>query len=202
MKSIEKIEKGIFNLTDAEILGLLNIENNSEAYYRLLYISDKLSREKFKLKGYVFTQIGINAQPCSVNCGFCSMGAGHYALDSEWEKDVNELKLEVKRAQSFGIDDLFLMATADYPIEKFLDISEKIKPLLKADQRFVANIADFNDETAKELKSVGYTGIYHINRLREGIDTLANPLEREETIEAAKKADLELYYFIEPIGEG
>lgn len=185
MKTIEKIEKGIFNLTDNEILELLNIKNNSEEFYRLLHVSDKLSRKKFKYRGYVFTQIGINAQPCSVNCCFCSMGVEHYSLVSEWEKDVNALTLEIKRVQNFDIDDLFLMTTADYPIEKILNISKKVKPMLNPSQRFVANIGDFNIETAKELKLIGYTGIYHINRLREGIDTLADPLEREKTIKIA-----------------
>jgi biotin synthase len=200
MKAIDKIEKGKYGLTDNEILELLNIKNNSSEFYRLLYVSDKLSREKFKERGYVFTQIGINAQPCSVNCRFCSMGVEHYSLDSEWEKDVSDLESEIKRIQNFDIDDLFLMATADYPIEKFLDISSKVRLFLKPHQRFVANIGDFNLERAKQLKTLGFTGIYHINRLREGIDTLAKPVDREKTIEAVLNAGLELYYCIEPIG--
>jgi biotin synthase len=200
MKAIDKIEKGIYGLTDNEILELLNIENYSSEFYRLLYVSDKLSRKKFKERGYVFTQIGINAQPCSVNCRFCSMGVGHYSLDSEWEKDVSDLESEVKKIQNFDIDDLFLMTTADYPFEKFLNISDKVRLFLKPHQRFVANIGDFNLEKAKQLKTLGFTGIYHINRLREGIDTLVKPIDRERTIEAVLNAGLELYYCIEPIG--
>jgi biotin synthase len=200
MDVIGKIEKGDFKLSDQEILQLLNLENNSSDYYRLLYVSDSLSRKKFRERGYVFTQIGINAEPCSINCRFCSMGAEHYSLDAEWEKDFDTLKAEIKHLDEQNYDELFLMTTADYPIEKFLDISKKVKSLLKPHQRLVANIGDFDEATAKKLKSAGFSAIYHINRMREGEDTLAQPGDREKTMKAIKDAGLEHYYCIEPIG--
>jgi biotin synthase len=200
MDILKNIEADNLNLSNNEIIELLNIKNNSKDYYHLLYISSELSKSKFNEKGYVFAQIGINAGPCSVNCRFCSMGAGHYSLESMWEKDAETLHSEIRRIQKLDINDLFLMTTADYPIGKFLDISENVKLLLKDNQRFVANIGDFDVETARNLKSLGFTGVYHINRLREGIDTKVQPIERGNTIEAAKIAGLEIYYCIEPIG--
>ncbi|MFV0266394.1 MAG: hypothetical protein ACK5HT_04585 [Draconibacterium sp.] len=200
MKVLEKIGKRDFNLDDSEILALLEIENGSNEFYRLLHVSNSLSREKFGNKGYVFTQIGINAEPCSKNCRFCSMGFDHYSLDSKWRKDVDIIKAEMRKLKEFVFDDFFLMTTADYPIDRFIDISKKVKLLLSPDQKFVANIGDFDDETAKELKNAGFTGVYHINRLREGEDTLIPTEYRERTIEAAKNSGLELYYCIEPIG--
>lgn len=200
MRVIDKIEQEDFNLKDEEILGLLNIENQSRDYYRLLYVSNRLSRKKFGNRGYVFTQIGINAEPCSVNCAFCSMGAGHYSLDSEWNKDIDQIKQEVKKLQEFDFDDFFMMTTADYPVDHFIAVAVETKPLLKNNQKFVANIGDFDFKTATELKKAGITGVYHINRLREGTDTLASRINREKTIEAAQKAGLEIYYCIEPVG--
>jgi biotin synthase len=200
MTLIEKIEKGDFNLNDEEILELLNIENGSERFYRLLYVSNALSRKKFGNKGYVFTQVGINAEPCSKNCRFCSLGFDHYSLDSKWRKGPAFLQQEMKKLQEFFFDDFFLMTTADYPVEHFLDMSRQIRPMLKPHQRFVANIGDFDIQIAKELQEAGYTGVYHINRLREGKDTLIPPENREKTIEAVQAAGLELYYCIEPVG--
>lgn len=197
---LEKIEQNDFNLTDDEILSLLNLDTTSQDFYRLIYKSNALSRKKFKNKGYVFAQVGINAEPCSVNCKFCSMGIDHYSLDSEWQKSTSTLKDELIRLQKFYFDDYFLMVTADYPFGKFLDISKELKPLLKPSQRFVANMGDFNLEKAKALKDAGFSGIYHINRLREGIDTRAATEQREKTIEAVKAVGLELYYCIEPVG--
>jgi len=200
MKTLEKIEKNDFNLTDEEILKLLKINTESNEFYRLISKSNEMSRSKFKNKGFVFTQIGINAEPCSKNCRFCSMGFEHYSLDSEWKKDILTLRQELLNLQEFEFNDFFLMTTADFPIEEFIKISKELKPLLKPDQRFVANIGDFDIELAKELKEIGFTGVYHINRLREGTDTLIPIEKREKTIEATQKAGLELYYCIEPIG--
>lgn len=198
--TLEKIEQNDFNLTDEEILDLLRINTESHDFYRLISKSNELSRSKFNNKGLVFSQIGINAEPCSKNCKFCSMGVEHYSLDSEWQKDVSSLKEELKNLQQFDFSDFFLMTTADYPVDLFIEIAKELKPLLKPTQRYVANIGDFDYDSALELKRIGFTGIYHINRLREGIDTLIPTENRERTLKAIQDAGLELYYCIEPIG--
>ena len=81
-----------------------------------------------------------------------------------------------------------------------MKISTEVRKMLPDHVRFVANIGDFNLETAKELKAIGSTGAYHIKRLREGTDTLIDPKIREITIENIVNAGLELYYCIEPVG--
>lgn len=198
--TLEKIENNEFNLTDKEILDLLEIKTDSADFYRLISKSNELSRNKFKNKGLVFAQIGMNAEPCTKNCGFCSMGQNHYSLESVWEKDISTLKDDFTRLLEFDINDFFLMTTADYPQEKFTEVARELKPLLKPEHRFVANIGDFDLDLAKELKRVGFTGVYHINRLREGVDTLVPTEAREKTIQAIQDAELELYYCIEPVG--
>lgn len=198
--TLDKIEKDDFNLTDEEILDLLRIDTRSHDFYRLISKSNDLSRGKFNNQGFVFAQIGINAEPCSKNCRFCSMGIDHYSLDSRWQKDVPALKRELKNLQQYHFNDFFLMTTADFPNEKFIEIARELKPLLKPGQRFVANIGDFDVAYAMELQRIGFTGVYHINRLREGVDTLIPPENREKTIEAVQSAGLELYYCIEPVG--
>ena len=200
MSTIDKIEKKEFELSDTEILDLLNIDTNHRDFYRLLAVSNSMSKQKFKNKGYVFAQIGINAAPCSVNCKFCSLGEDHYALDSIWEKDLECLKAELNQLNQQHIDDVFLMTTADYPIKKFLQYAGELKPLLKNHQKLIANVGDFDIETAIQLRKVGFDGVYHINRLREGIDTSVSTSVREKSLDAAKKAGLEIYYCIEPIG--
>lgn len=200
MKALQKIKSGNFDLSEAEIIDLLSIDTQSNEFYELLAVSNTLSRRKFGNRGYVFTQIGINAKPCSINCKFCSMGAGHYSMDSQWEKTPDEIQSMLSCLQKSYFDDFFLMTTADYSKKNFISIGKAVKPLLRKDQKLVANIGDFDLETALQLKEAGFTGAYHINRLREGIDTLAEPEDREATLRAIKEAKLELYYCIEPIG--
>lgn len=200
MKALDKIKNNDFDLSENEIIDLLRINVRNKDFYELIAVSNHLSRKKFGNRGYVFTQIGINAKPCSVNCLFCSMGANHYSLDSRWEKTSDEICDQLSWLQNSYFDDFFLMTTADYPQDKFISIGKAAGNLLRKDQKLVANIGDFNPETAIQLKNAGFTGAYHINRLREGSDTMADPKEREKTIQAIKQAGLELYYCIEPIG--
>jgi biotin synthase len=64
----------------------------------------------------------------------------------------------------------------------------------------VANIGDFGATEAKELRDAGFTAIYHVVRLREGIDTKIDPRDRLRTIRSAKSVGLDLGYCVEPIG--
>lgn len=183
-----------------DAIALLNIDNYSEDFYKLLATANHLSRTEYNNQGLVFAQIGINAEPCPVSCKFCSMGEGHYSLPVKGRKDISEILSEVELLVANGINDLFLMTTADYPVSQFIDIAKTVKEHLPDNIKFVANIGDFNYETAKKLKAIGFTGIYHINRLREGIDTTIKPENRINTLNAIRDAGLDLYYCVEPIG--
>ncbi|MDR1004876.1 MAG: radical SAM protein [Prevotellaceae bacterium] len=201
MEAFEKLIHGQADtLTVDEIAELLGTDTRSDAFYELVRLSNRQSRSRFGDHGYVFAQIGINAQPCPVNCKFCSMGAGHYVLDMQGAKSVETICEEVRLLERDYFDDFFLMTTANYPQEQMVEIGRAVKPLLRSGQRFVANIGDFDLDMALRLKEAGFTGAYHINRLREGTDTLVKPEQREATLRAINEAGLELYYCIEPIG--
>lgn len=187
-------------LNKQQAISLLNIKNNSKDFYKLISLANEMTRSEFNNKAVIFAQIGLNAQPCSIDCKFCSMGKSHYAMENEWKKDKNSILLEAKSLIDNGINDLFLMSTADYSLNEFMDIAREVKKILPEDIRLVANIGDFDYDVALQLKEIGFTGAYHINRLREGIDTNADPKIRIKTLDAIKKVDLELYYCVEPIG--
>ena len=196
---IQDIRNGkIPDINDA--IKLLEIENFSDDFYELINYANYLTRSEFHNKGYVFAQIGLDAQPCSVDCKFCSMGESHYSLESTWKKDLNLILTEVKNIVGSGISDLFLMTTANYSLDEYLKIIEKVREFLPLNIRLVANIGDFNFQYALKLKNAGATGAYHIRRLGEGIDTKTTEKDRIKTLDAIKDAGLELYYCVEPIG--
>ena len=200
MKEIfKKIEANV-ELSREEVSMLLSVDTTGEEYYRLLYLARRHSEKSFVNRGYVFAQIGINAEPCSVNCNFCSMAANHYALPNRWQKTVAEVVEGVKQLVIERANDIFLMTTADYPIEKFIEIGKAVRSYIPPEIRFVANIGDFDLPTALRLKQAGFTGIYHIVRMREGIDTTAPVEQRVKTLDAIRDAGLEFYYCVEPIG--
>lgn len=198
-KIFEKIERNEV-LTKADAVDLLNIDNYSEEFYKLISEANKLSRKEYGNKGYVFVQIGLNSAPCSGNCKFCSLSSDNFMVEQECEKAEEEVLQEVKQAVEKKVDAVFLMTTADYNLEKFYAISQKVKSLLSEGMMLIANIGDFDLETGKKLKEIGFTGVYHIVRLNEGIDTDLKPEERIRTLDAIRDAGLDLIYCVEPIG--
>lgn len=194
-----KIEAKV-ELNKDEVVRLLSVETTSEEFYRLLYLARKYSEETFGKKGYIFAQIGINAEPCSVSCKFCSMATGHYVLPHSWQKSVDEVVEGVKLLVADRANDIFLMTTADYPVEKFIEIGRAVRPHIPSEIRLVANIGDFDLPTARRLKEAGFTGAYHIVRMSEGVDTGASVEQRVQTLNAICDAGLELYYCVEPVG--
>jgi biotin synthase len=195
----QKIEANA-ELSKEEVVRLLSVDTTGAEFYRLLYLARQQSVKSFGNKGYVFAQIGINAEPCPVNCKFCSMAAGHYALPGEWRKSIGEIAAGVKQLVADRANDIFLMTTADYPVETFIEVGKAVRGYIPPEIRFVANIGDFDLPTARKLKEAGFTGAYHIVRMREGSDTGAPVGQRLETLNAIRDAGLEFYYCVEPVG--
>lgn len=185
----------------ASIIALLQTPTDGPTYHQLLAAADRQRATLYGQKAYIFAQLGLNAEPCSVNCRFCSMGAAHYSIDRSFRKSIDQViqSLDPIVAQG-GISDLFLMTSADYPQDKFLRMGEVVRRRIPSKIRLVANIGDFDLAYAQELKQIGFTGAYHIVRLGEGQDTQATVEQRMATIRAIQQVGLELYYCIEPIG--
>lgn len=179
---------------------LLSIPVGSEDYYTLLFIADAYARKTFQGKGMVFAQIGLDSQGCHINCKFCSLAQSMQSQRDISVKSMNEVVAQATVLASSGIQDLFLMTTAEFSQERFLQYGRAVRTVLLPDMRMVANIGDFDFNYAQALKDAGFTGVYHIHRLREGVDTGASPQARLNTLNAVRDAGMELYYCVEPIG--
>lgn len=191
------------NLTREEAIELLGIDNKSDDFYELIKVANRMTRNDFNNKAFVFSQIGLNAEPCTMNCKFCSMAKSNYVMEGEFRKtmaDIEELRKTARDVIEAGTHDLFLMTTADYPVDEFIRIGRALREIMPEGIRLVANIGDFDEDTANQLKQAGFTGAYHIRRLGEGRDTDIDPERRIQTMNAIKGAGLELYYCVEPIG--
>ena len=57
-------EQGTTTATEEEITTLLGMSIYEDDFYDLLSISEARSRACYGSRGYVFAQIGINAEPC------------------------------------------------------------------------------------------------------------------------------------------
>ncbi len=187
-------------LTKEDAVALLSIDSRSADFYTLISKANELSRKQYKNKGYIFVQIGINSQPCSGKCKFCSIAQDNFCVEAQESKTREEILEQVRAIDFKKIAALFLMTTADYDKDLFLEIGRAVKKILPPHVTLVANTGDFEEEYALSLKEAGFGAVYHIVRLREGMDTALPVEQRIRTLDAVKKAGLELYYCVEPIG--
>src|SRR5699024_5382612 len=98
------------------------------------------------------------------------------------------------------IEDLFLMTTAEFSPELFLEYGRAVRQVLPAGMRLVANTGEFGPDYAADPTAAGFTGAYRIHRMREGVYTGATSGARIRTMGAVKPAGLELYCCVAPIG--
>jgi biotin synthase len=52
---------------------LIRIDLHSKETYALMETADRFSRQTFGLKGENHLHIGVNLEPCPLNCRFCSL---------------------------------------------------------------------------------------------------------------------------------
>lgn len=196
---LERAESGR-ELTRDDAIRLLAVENGSHEYYELLGIANRDARSRFSGRGRIFAQIGIEASPCPANCGFCAFAKDVFDPANSFLLPVAEAEKLADQLVAQGVDELFLMTTINFDSQEFLRYADKIRRHLPDGMRFMVNVGDFDLDYARQLRSCGFTGAYHIRRLGEGKDTRLDPKQRIATLDAVRSAGLELYYCVEPIG--
>lgn len=187
-------------LSDAEIATLFKVEDSSEEAFAIRHAGRLFSSELLGGKAEVHGQIGINVSACPRGCQFCSFAAENKVFGERSELAVEDIIAGVHSFEEKGANAVFIMETATYPIEKFLEVSKAVKAAMKTDIPMIANMDDFDDDIAKELVASGYTGVYHVIRMGEGEFTRIPVARRWKTIEAAHNAGLILGSCVEPIG--
>lgn len=179
---------------------LLELPPDSLEAARLRATADFVSRRRFGNQAILLGQIGLGTAPCPGDCLFCVFGQSHTAFRQA------ELSLEeiLQRAHSFAATGdlfaLFLMTMHEFELERLLRIIEAVRNTLPGHTQIVVNIGDFDLAQARDLRTVGVNGAYHVCRLREGLDTALDPAVRKKTFSVIREAGLDFYYCCEPIG--
>jgi biotin synthase len=187
-------------LTRDEIVFLLEIPLHSPDVGFVMACADAINRAASNGNAEVHAQIGVNLSPCPNNCLFCAFAAKNKVFKERNELSVEDITQLALRAEKKGANAIFFMTTGDYPFSKFTEISTQVRKELRPDTLMIANVGDFENEEAKQLKGAGYTGIYHAVRMGEGKDTKIDPKTRLNTISAAHDAGLLIGTCVEPVG--
>lgn len=187
-------------ITREEALALMQVDENAPEMYVLASVANTLTQRQFGGKGEVFAQIGINLWPCPKSCGFCAFGEKWQLTEAPLEFTLDQVVTRARAFEDAGANAIFLMTTADYPFEQYLEMGRAVRDVISPDLPMVANIGDFDANQAETLLQTGFQGIYHVFRLREGKDTEIDTAERLKTFDVIKDSDLDLGYCVEPVG--
>jgi len=196
---LDKSDEGD-RLSRDDAFHLMSLNIHSDDCYALMAAANQLTHRLTNSRGVIYSQVGINVWPCPENCNFCYLGTKHGIVTTLHELAPEEV---VSRAVDFevaGADEVYLMTTANYPVGKFLEIGQEVRRALHPLTDLIANIGDFHEQEAFQLRDAGFVGVYHVYRFREGIETDIEPERRRATFAAIKEAGLDLRYCIEPVG--
>ena len=186
--------------TKEELVSMLNVAPDSREAYQIMAESRRISDELTEKKVEIHAQLALNLAPCSANCKFCAFAAVNKIFSEPVKLSTEEAVLQAKGFEKQGANAIYIMTTATYDFDEFLEISQEIRQNLQPETVLIANVGDKNLTDARKLKDTGYQGVYHALRLREGKDTGLKPEKRIESIRIFQEAGLKVGTCVEPVG--
>lgn len=181
-----------------QALALVHLELESRETYALMESANHLSRQQFGRKGERHFHIGLNVEPCPMDCLFCSLTRKAGLFTEKYEFPLEEVVAWAKQGEAEGADALNLMSTGTYPFSRLLEIGRRLSREVKVP--LVANARDINHSEGEQLLDAGFVGFYHAVRLGEGIDTPFDPQRRIQTIRVLNDVGLQWMNCVEPVG--
>ena len=202
MNTKELIKKSRLDevLSKKELVYLLGLAPDSAETYMVMAEATCLSKKLSDSKAEVHAQFTINLAPCSCDCLFCSFAKINGVFNEATELAPEHAVAYARQFEIDGANAVFMMSTAQYPFERFREISQEVRKNLRPETTLIANVGDQNLKNAVRLKDAGFSGVYHAVRLREGEDTTLSVEKRNKSISNFKEAGLEVGTCVEPIG--
>lgn len=200
IKEIIKKSQAGDSLSREELVYLLGLEPDSTETYMVMAEATRLSKELSDGKAEVHAQFAINLAPCNCDCLFCSFAKINGVFSEASELTLDQAVEYARQFENDGANAVFVMSTARYPFEQFIEMSKDIRKSLKTETTIIANVGDQSYKNAVRLKDAGFSGVYHAVRLREGKDTSLSVKKRKQSISNFKEAGLEVGTCVEPVG--
>jgi biotin synthase len=185
-------------ISRTEALSLMHLELRSKETYALMETADRMSRAGFGNKGERHFHIGLNVEPCPLNCSFCSLTERAGIFTEKIAFSDAEVLSWARQGEAEGADALNLMTTGTYPFPRLLEIGRMLSAAVSVP--LVANSRDINHKEGEQLLAAGFSGFYHALRLGEGTDTPLKPERRIRTIRVLVDVGLRWMNCVEPVG--
>lgn len=199
MEALRKAQDG-GTLQRDQVLSLLAYPPDAPESYAVMAEANALSKDLTGNRAEVHGQLALNIGPCPCNCLFCSFAQTNGVFREETRLQPEAAVAYARQLEDEGVNAVYVMTTARYPLGLFLDMSREIRSHLKPSTVMVANIGDQTVADAEKIKAVGYDGVYHALRLREGADSALPPGKRRQSIQNFREAGLAVGTCVEPVG--
>ena len=187
-------------LSREELIFLLSLPPASPGSLSVIAEAGKISREITGNRAEVHGQLALDLAPCACDCRFCSFARSNRVFSRETRISPDDAVAYAQQFEDNDVNALYVMTTAQYPFELFIEISREIRKNLSPDTVMLANVGDQSVKKALQIKDAGYSGVYHALRLREGTDTLIPPENRAASIRNFQEAGLQVGTCVEPAG--
>ncbi len=181
-----------------EALELMHLDLFGRETYALMETANRMSRTAFGNKAERHFHLGLNVEPCPVDCSFCSLTrkAGIFTRKIEFSEE--QIVSWAKLGEAEGADGLNLMTTGTFPFSRLLEIGRLLSRTVSVP--LVANARDIDHREGEQLLDAGFSGFYHAVRLGEGRDTPLRPERRIRTIRVLADVGLRWMNCVEPVG--
>ncbi len=196
---IKKSQSGAI-LGQDELCFLLGLPADSAASYAVMAEAARISKELSGGKAEIHAQFAVNLAPCACNCMFCSFAQKNGVFKNSSEISLEQALLQAQQFEADGAHALYMMATAHYALERFVELAQEVRKQLRPETVLIANVGDQSLNNARRLKEAGFAGVYHAVRLGEGRDTGLDPEKRKQSIRNFQEAGLSVGTCVEPVG--
>ncbi len=198
IKDILKKGADFAPISREEALTLMRLDLHSTACCALMHTADQMTRSRCSGKGELHFHIGLNVEPCPMDCRFCSLTPSAGIFTDKIEFPLETVLEWARLGAEKGADAFNIMTTGAYPFKKLLEIGNIIRNTV--DVPIVANTRDISHKEGEQLIDAGFSGFYHAVRLGEGRDTPISREKRIRTIQTIKDVGLRWMNCVEPLG--
>ncbi|MEF9922082.1 MAG: radical SAM protein [Anaerovoracaceae bacterium] len=188
------------SLTRSEIISLLEIPLGSNDDKLLRKTAKEVSHTLTHSSAYIWSAVGADYAPCTMNCDFCSLGEKWGIIKDSKIFSDDEIIASINSFVTSGARFVVLRTTEFYSIDTLIALVKKIRAEVTGKYEIILNTGEFDIEFAEKMYKNGVDGVYHALRIGEGSDTPFDPNARIATMNSVCQSPLKLISLVEPIG--
>jgi len=125
-------------LSQPELVHLLSAPPDSPDAYSIMAQANHISKQVSQGHAEIHAQFALNLALCPCNCLFCSFAHVNNVFKEEIELLPEQAVAYARQFEEKGANAIFVMTTAKYAFDHFIEISQEIRRHLKPETTLIA----------------------------------------------------------------